>query len=352
MSKFIGKNLTVEINGESHSSEISVIVGGLKGFPLYKDDILDTLSRRKASASVFSTKRIEGDEPEFFGVENDTLQDVFKAVVKNNNVKKQDYSSLFGKPRPSHADYAWYLKDGALDFSGGGRFSGRLTAPLCIAGGECLGILKKKGIGIIAYVQSVGKVKGASYKDHRLSLVQIKEYRIGAFPSLSKKEEMLSEISAYASEGNSVGARIECLVYGLNGGVGNDYFDGLEGKISSLIYSVPAVKGVEFGDGFDFCENNGKDANDPLTYKDGKVTTETNRSGGINGGISNGNVITIGVALRPTPSISIVQRTVDLVRKENTQICVKGRHDPCIAPRAIPAIESAVAIAILDEILN
>ena len=351
MSRFVGKRLDVEIYGESHAEEIGVIVKGLKGYPLFEDKISETLARRKANASaVYSTSRVESDLPEYSGVVNGIIEDVFCAKIKNANVKSGDYSSLYGKPRPSHADYAWYLRDGTLDFSGGGRFSGRLTAPFCVVGGECLGILESKGVYIAAYAQRIGKVCGLGYRDKNLDFDEVKRMREG-FPSLSNKEEMLEEIKSSAAEGDSVGGKIECVVYGLKGGVGDNLFGGLEGKISALLYSIPAVKGVEFGYGFDLCQMRGGEANDGLRYRNGEVVFEGNRSGGINGGISNGNVLTIGVAVKPTPSISKEQRTVDLINKENAEIRIKGRHDPCILPRALPAVESAVGMALLDELL-
>ncbi|MBQ7652777.1 MAG: chorismate synthase [Clostridia bacterium] len=351
MSKYVGKKIEVEIFGESHADEIGAIVKGLAGYPLYEDTIKNLLLRRKASSGVYSTSRIEPDEPIFSGVCDNVLTDEFKGIIKNVNVRKSDYDSLYGKPRPSHADYAWYVKDGALDFSGGGRFSGRLTAAYCIAGGECLGILGEKGVKIAAYVQKVGAVDGESYRDECKNYETLLGVRDDGFPSLSNKEEMLSAIKEAAKTGDSVGAKIECVVYGFPAGIGDNLFGGLEGKIAEVLYAIPAVKGVEFGYGFDLCALKGSEANDGLRYENSNVVFESNRSGGINGGISNGNVLTIGVAMRPTPSISLPQATVDLVTKTNATIEVKGRHDPCLAVRALPVVESAVALALLDEII-
>ena len=237
--------------------------------------------------------------------------------------------------------------------SGGGRFSGRLTAPLCAIGGILKEYLESKGVKIHAYISQIGNIKGLSYKDKNVTEDMILSSRDNSFPSLTNKEEMLSLIEKTKREGDSVGGIIECIVYGLKGGVGDNLFDGLEGKISSLIYSVPAVKGVEFGLGFSLSESFGSIVNDELYYdKNGNVSFKTNNNGGINGGISNGEPITLRVAIKPTPSISKEQNTVDLVNKENVKIIIKGRHDSCIVPRAVPCIESAVAIAIYDEILG
>lgn len=352
MSFFNGKKISVEIFGESHADKIGVNV---KGFPAFKFDtkqLSDFLDRRKASAQVFSTSRQEPDVPVFSEVFDGQINGDFSAEIFNTNTKSADYDNLKGKPRPSHADYVWYLKNGVTDFSGGGRFSGRLTAPLCIVGGIAKQYLQSLGIKIYGYMRSVGKVYGRSYKDGNITLSELEDLvNSGKFPALKNSDIMIQEISNCKSTGDSVGGVIECIVFGMKAGVGDCLFDGLEGKISSLVYSVPAVKGVEFGDGFDISKLTGSVANDTLRYVDGKVEFTKNSAGGINGGISNGQNITLSVALRPTPSISKEQDTVDLINKVNTKIKINGRHDACIVPRAVPCIESAVALAILDEIL-
>ena len=348
MSLFSGKNLSVEIYGESHAEKIGVKV---KGFPRFKFDEKELgafLARRKASGDVFSTSRVEPDIPVFTGIANGEINGEFTAEIFNTNKISKDYSALYGKPRPSHADYAWHLKDGALDFSGGGRFSARLTAPLCVVGGILKQYLKTRGIEIESYVASVGKIKARSYKDGLITAEEIRRLRDNGFPSLDKKEEMLEEIKAAKSLGDSVGGTAECVIFGVKG-IGDNLFGGLEGKIASLIYAVPAVKGVEFGDGFDLSAMRGSAANDGLYIKDGKIGFYSNRAGGINGGIANGNSITFRAAFRPTPSISLPQKTVDLVKQENTEIIINGRHDACVVPRALAVIESAAAIAIADE---
>lgn len=350
MSIFNGKSLSIEILGESHSAEMSVKVKGFPQFTFNQDELLQFLQRRKATNGAFSTPRIEKDLPEFFGVEENKINDEFSAVIKNNNVKSGDYDELFAIPRPSHADYAWYKKEGQLNFKGGGRFSARLTACLCVVGGLAKQYLAKKGINVCAYLQSVGKISGVSYKNSNLSYQTVID-ATKDFPSIDKREEMLEEISKARAKGDSVGGVIECLVYGMPAGIGDNLFEGLEGKISSLLFSVPAVKGVEFGSGFDMANSYGSVVNDSLHFENGKVFLKTNNNGGINGGISNGFDITMRVALKPTPSISIEQDTIDLVQGKNTKIKIQGRHDACVAVRAVPCIESAVAIALLDEII-
>lgn len=351
MSVFNGKKLRIEIYGESHAEKTGVSVRGLKGFKFDEQALAEFTARRKATDSVYSTSRKESDIPVFTGVKNGEINGEFAAEIFNENRISKDYSALYGKPRPSHADYAWHIKDGALDFSGGGRFSARLTAPFCVVGGILKQYLKTRGIEIESYVSSVGKKFGRSYKGGGLfTAEEIRTLRDNGFPSLDKKEEMIEEIKAAKSAGDSVGGTAECVIFGLKG-VGDNLFDGLEGKIASLVYAVPAVKGVEFGDGFDLAEMRGSKANDGLYIENGEVKFYTNRAGGINGGIANGAPITFRAAFRPTPSISIPQKTVDLTKNENTKIVINGRHDACVVPRALPVIESAAAIAIADEIL-
>lgn len=353
MSKFNGKKLSLEIYGESHSEKIGVKVKGFPSFTFDNDKLNEFLGRRKASGGVFSTSRKEPDVPVFDGLDGFTINGDFSADVYNVNKRSGDYGNLIGKPRPSHADYVAYVKDGITDFAGGGRFSGRLTLPLCIAGGIALQYLESKGIKIAAYVSSVGKTNARSYKDGGVSIEEIRALRDdGEFPSLNCKQEILDEISSAKKDGDSVGGSVECVVNGLKAGVGDNLFEGLEGKIAMLVYAIPAVKGVEFGSGFNLCSMKGSVANDSFHYDDlGNVNAYSNNSGGINGGISNGMDVTLKVAFRPTPSISKSQKTIDVINKTNVEIVINGRHDACIVPRAVPCVESAVALAILDEIL-
>lgn len=349
MSIYKGEKIEIEIYGESHSARIGANVKNMPKTQIDFNALSEFLERRKASGGVFSTARREADIPVFDGLTEGMAEGDYAFYIENTNVKSSDYDELYGKPRPSHADLAWHYKDGALDFSGGGRFSGRLTAPLCVVGGICKQYLESKGVYVYAYVSQTGNVKGASYKTQSLSADEIVKARDdGGYPSLDKKGEMLAEIAAAKSEKDSVGGKIECVVFGLKGGFGDNLFGGLEGKISSLIYSVPAVKGVEFGDGFDLCAMRGSEANDEPYAINGGIGLRTNRAGGINGGISNGAPILLSVAMRPTPSIGKKQRTVDLLTGQDCEIEIKGRHDACIVPRAVPCIESAVCIALTD----
>ncbi len=352
MAIFNGRKLSVEIYGESHSEKIGIKVKGFPEFAFDSEVLSQFMDRRKASSAVYSTKRREPDLPEFLGVIDNKISGDFEGVIFNKDTKSKDYDQLLGKPRPSHADYAWHSKDGVTSFTGGGRFSGRLTAPLCILGGIAKQYLENMGIKISAYVQSIGKVFGRSYKDGGVTATVASELIKDGFPSLDKKAEMLEIIDGAFKSQDSVGGRIECVVSGMPCGIGDNLFEGLEGAISNLIFAIPAVKGVEFGKGFDIANGFGSEMNDQMYFdRDKKVAFYSNNAGGINGGISNGNDVTIGVAFRPTPSISREQKTVDLIRGENTVITIQGRHDACIVPRAVPCVESAVAIALLDQII-
>lgn len=346
MSKWIGNHLSMETYGESHCEKIGIVISGMPKMKINRALLNNMLSRRQGGNKVGTTPRKEADDPEFIrGVHGDEIvSSPVEAVIYNKNVKSTDYNDLYAHPRPSHADYAWYLKDGALDFSGGGRFSGRLTAVYTVAGALALSYLEQKGIKIKAYISSLGGIKGYTYKHKQ-------EIRLCDLPdTLTKQQE--KKLLQTAENKDSVGAVVECAVFNFPGGYGNDYFEGLESTISSLLYAIPGVKGVEFGLGFELSSLNGSVANDELYYDEsGNVKTKTNHAGGINGGISNGMPIVLSVAFRPTPSIFKKQKTVDLQTKKNTEIQIKGRHDSCIAIRAVPVVESAVALALLDIIM-
>lgn len=353
MSRWRGNALTMELYGESHAPAVGV---KLSGFPALK---LDTarlqafLERRRAKDSRISTPRGEPDRPVFLkGLSEGVLSGEAVAEIANTNVKSGDYAELYGKPRPSHADYVSYVKYGTLDFSGGGAFSGRLTAPFCVAGGIAKQALAAQGISVLAYVQAAGGVEGKSYRDSSVSPEEIRRSGEELFPTLSRGGEMRAAIESARAAGDSVGGVVECLAFGVPAGLGGPYGEGLEGAIAGLVFAIPAVKGVEFGDGFSLCPMRGSAANDPLRIRGGAVVTETNRSGGINGGISNGMPVALRVGFRPTPSISLPQETVDLVKRENTTVQIRGRHDACIVPRAVPVVESAVALALWDIILG
>ncbi len=353
MSVFKGEKLNIEIYGTSHAEKIGAKVSGFPKIKIDEENLNSVLKRRSPKNAVFSTKRNEPDEPIFEkGVDNGVIDGDFEVVIYNKDVKSSDYNELYARPRPSHADLVRYLKNGEKDYRGGGEFSARLTAPLCAVGAIAKQYLYQKyGVEILAYLSSVGKVNGKSYKTDEIEIEEIKSCH-GDFPSLSNSREMIDEISSVLSAGDSVGGVVECVAFGVPNGVGGSLFEGLEGKISNLVYSIPAVKGVEFGDGFDISKAFGSVANDPIRIENGEIKIVKNSAGGINGGITNGNPITMRVAFRPTPSISKEQDTVDLETMQNVSIKIKGRHDSCVAVRAVPVVECAVAIALLDCVLK
>ena len=345
--------LKIEIYGQSHAEKIGVKISNLPiGAKIDKSAIEDMLARRRATNTPWSTPRKEKDEVMFLsGIDGETVTGEIEAVIFNENVKANDYDNVKTIPRPSHADYVSYVKYGQI-YSGGGKWSGRMTAPLCIAGAIAKTLLEEEGIRLGAYISSIGNSNGISYKNSVVGYEDIKGCLNKDLPTLSNEKEMVREVLTAKEKGDSVGGAIECVVYGLPVGLGDNLFDGMEGAIASSVFGVPGVKGVEFGLGFGFSEGVGSECNDAFCIKDGKVATATNNSGGINGGITNGMPLTLRVAMRPTPSISIEQDSVDLATMTATKVSVKGRHDACIVPRAVPAIESAVAIAVYDKYLE
>ena len=339
--KWRGDKIAFEVYGTSHAPAVGVWATGLPYSSLDEHALARFLERRKAKNAVYSTKRTEADEPEIAWTEAH-----FHAEIKNTNVRSRDYSDLYGVPRPSHADYAAYLMDGRLDFSGGGEFSARLTAPLCVLGGAAKQLLEKRGIRVSAWVSRIGNIQGADYLNG-LTNEMLSAGEMGLWAPLREKE-MTEEVAAAAAEKDSVGGEVQCAVTGLPGAVGGGSLGSLEGKIASICYLIPAVKGVSFGRGFGLSQMRGSEANDPIALRDGKVEIVKNDAGGINGGLSNGNPVTLSLAFRPTPSIARAQRSVDLVNKQEKIIEIHGRHDACVVPRAVPVAEAAVAIAVLD----
>lgn len=345
--------------GASHSESIGVSINGVNfGESIDVAKLQNFLNRRKATDEIFSTKRKEDDQIVVeSGIENgmSTGGEII-AKIYNKNVKPHDYEQFKNCPRPSHADYVARCKYGdSYDVSGGGKFSGRMTASLCIVGGIALQLLEKKGIKIGAYVQSIGKVEGKGYKFAEID----KEATLNAgkktFPILddSYKTAMLREIEGAYNSGDSCGGVVECVVFGMPVGAGDVMQNSLESKISQSVFSIPAVKGIEFGSGFALSTMRGSSANDQFYFdENGEVKTSTNHNGGINGGLANGMPITVRVAFKPTPSISLPQKTVNLKTGENTTITIKGRHDCCFISRAVPVVEGMVAIAILNSVLN
>ncbi len=358
MSSYLGKNLHVSIFGQSHSQAIGVSVDGLPaGERIDPEELQAFLSRRAPGRDATATPRKEADIPKFLcGLVDDvTCGAPLCAVIENTNTRSKDYAQLKDVPRPGHADYTAQVRYGGFqDVRGGGHFSGRLTAPLCIAGGIAIQILKRRGIDIAAHIYSVGPVQDRPFDPMGESAEVLNELRKASFPVLDRgaEEEMRAVIMKAKEEQDSVGGIVECLVTGLPAGLGDPMFGGMEGRLAAALFGVPAVKGVEFGAGFGVARLRGSENNDPFVWADGRVRTTSNHAGGILGGITTGMPLVFRMAFKPTPSIAREQDSISLSRGEGEKLSIVGRHDPCIVPRAVPVAEAAAALVLLDVLLD
>ena len=349
MSSSFGEELRLTIFGQSHSPAVGVTIEGLPAGERVDEIALRRfLSRRAPGGNDWSTPRREADEPEFLSglVNGITCGAPLTAVLRNTDARAQDYAALADTPRPGHADYTAGVKYGGFqDRAGGGHFSGRLTAPLCIAGGICLQILAREGITVISRIASIADVS-----DEGALTASTAEK---AFPVVSdaRGAEMRAAIAGARADGDSVGGVVECAVLGLPAGLGGALFGGMESRIAALVFGIPAVKGVEFGAGFAATALRGSGNNDAFAVENGRIVTETNRCGGILGGITTGMPLTFRAAFKPTPSIAREQKTVNLKTMRPAAITAAGRHDPCVVPRAVPCVEAAAAIAVYDALL-
>ncbi len=356
MSSTYGEKIKISVFGESHGGGIGVVIDGLPaGEAIDFDAVLAQMARRAPGRDKTATPRKESDLPRVLsGMLGDVLTGApLCAVIENTNTRSQDYGDLLAKPRPGHSDYTAYIKyHGANDIRGGGHFSGRITAPLVFAGAVCRQLLERRGIQIAAHIQSVGSIHDKPFDPVAVPSALIKRLSASSFALIDESAEgpVRAEIEAARLAQDSVGGTIECAVTGLPAGVGEPMFDGLEGAIAKAVFGVPAVKGIEFGAGFALAAMRGSRANDAFCYQNGHVVTETNHCGGILGGIANGMPLIFRCAVKPTPSISQPQKTVDLQTGENTVLTIHGRHDPCIVPRAVPVIEAVTALAIINEL--
>ena len=355
MSSTYGEQLKLSIFGQSHGPAIGMVLDGIPaGLPVDEQKLRAFLSSRAPGQGDHTTPRKEADIPQFLGgiVNGYTCGAPIAATIANTNTRSGDYSELKDCPRPGHADYTAQVKYGGFqDAAGGGHFSGRLTAPLCIAGGLCKQWLENMGIRIGAHIVAIGGVVDEPvYIDWANPDLDL----IGKdFPVLNPDSgnKMMEAIAAAKADGDSVGGLIECIATGLPVGLGEPMFGGMESKIAQIVYGIPAIKGLNFGTGFAGAYMRGSENNDEYYIEDGKVFTRKNYAGGILGGITNGMPLVFEVAVKPTPSIAMVQKTVSLSKMEKTDLAIKGRHDPCIVPRAVPVVEAAAAIAIYDAIL-
>ena len=360
MSSTIGNVLKLSIFGESHSPAIGCSLDGLPaGIPIDMDALQAFLERRAPGRSKTATERNEADKPEILSGIHEGVTDgaPFAAIIRNANARSKDYEGLRSVPRPGHADYPARIKFGNWhDVAGGGHFSGRLTAPLCIAGGIALQALDKLGITVAAHIASLGPdgIADEGLDELTLDESQLARLRVRSFPTISSdaEERMTQAILDARSSKDSIGGIIECAAYGVPAGIGDPMFDGLENRIARLAFGIPAVKGVDFGAGFAAAYLKGSENNDPYRISDGAISTESNNAGGILGGISTGMPLIWQMAVKPTPSIAALQKSVNMDTMQDADLVVHGRHDPCIVPRAVPVAEAVCALAILDALLE
>ena len=354
MANTYGENLKLSIFGTSHGHSIGMTLEGIPaGLSVDSEKLQQFLNRRAPGQNQWSTARKEADIPHFQSGLTDgiTNGEPISAVIYNQNVRSSDYEELKYIPRPGHADFAAWMKYGLdFDMSGGGPFSGRMTAPMCIAGGLCKQWLEAMGIRIGAHIAWIDDIDDNRFDPVNPDLDGVQT----DFPVLSRicGEQMQEAIALAKKKSDSVGGIIECAIVGLPAGIGGELFGGIESKISQIVYSIPAVKGVDFGLGFANMYHAGSYTNDEFAIIDTKVTTTTNHCGGILGGVTTGMPVLFRVAIKPTPSIGKPQQSVNLKTMEKVTIQIKGRHDPCIVPRAVPVVEAAAAIAIYDLILG
>lgn len=356
MSGVWGSNIKISIFGESHGNAIGINIDGLpSGFEIDMDKVLFEMDRRAPGKNSMSTARKESDFPEILSgyFEGKTTGTPLCAIIKNGDTRSKDYTKTKDYMRPGHADFTGYARyDGFNDYRGGGHFSGRITAPLVFAGAICKQILEKRGILIGAHISSIKNITDKEFNNIDISKEILESLRNMELPLIntSLEENIKHTILQAKYNGDSVGGSIECAVIGINPGVGNPFFDSVESTLAHLIFSVPAVKGIEFGRGFQMTNMSGSECNDEYYYDKDKVKTKTNNNGGVLGGITNGMPILFKVAIKPTASIAKEQNTIDIKNKENVKFRVEGRHDPCIVQRALPVIEAVTAIGILDLI--
>lgn len=355
MSGVWGNSIKLSIFGESHGKAIGITIDGLKpGIELDMDYIRKQMQRRAPGSSLLSTPRKEGDNFEILSgfFNGRTTGTPLCAVIYNQNTRSKDYESTKDLMRPGHADYTGHVKyDGYNDYRGGGHFSGRLTAPIVFAGAICRYILEGKNIIIGSHIKSIASVSERRFDLEDLKSEKLIELSKDEFPVLEdkSKESMVDSILKAKEEGDSVGGVIETAVLNLPPGIGNPFFNSIESTVSGLLFSIPAVKGVEFGAGFDIVSMKGSEANDEYFIDENKeIKAKSNNNGGIVGGITNGMPLIFRAAIKPTPSISKSQNTVDIEKMENVVLNIKGRHDPCIVPRAVSVVEAVAAIAIVD----
>ena len=355
MGSVFGKNIKLSLFGESHGEAIGCVIDGFPhGIKIDNDFIESEMERRRAKNPSISTTRNEKDKVEILSglLENKTTGMPIAAIIRNENKRSGDYSNLKIMPRPSHSDFTAMIRyQNYNDIRGGGHFSGRLTAPLVFSGALCKSALKEKfGINIAAHIKQIYNIKD-KYPNGKLPSYKefINNYKkeLSVFDN-NAMNEMIKMIKDAKMNMDSLGGIITAVAFNVPAGFGEPFYSSIESRIAESMFGVPAVKGVEFGLGFDFVHYRGSECNDAYTIKNNKIKTKTNNNGGILGGISNGMPIVVNVAIKPTPSIAKEQLTLNIKTKKEDKLIIKGRHDPCIAVRAVPVLEAALSIALLD----
>lgn len=354
MSSVIGDKIKLSIFGESHGEAIGCVIDGLPaGIKIDMNAVYKDMQRRAPGKDKTATPRLEKDIPHILSgvLDNVTTGAPLAMVIENTNTKSGDYSNLMTVPRPGHSDYPAYVKYGGNnDIRGGGHFSGRLTAPLVFAGSVAKQILSQMGVAIGAHIKQIGSVCDAVSDLNKTDKSLLDTLSSSTFSLIdeTKEQAMRDEIEKARLSLDSVGGIIECFAVGLPVGLGGNMFDTVEGKLASILFGVPAVKGVEFGIGFGFADKRASEVNDQYEIKNGRVSTLSNNNGGVLGGMTDGAPLSVSVAIKPTPSIAKKQKSVNLLTMENAELEIHGRHDPCIVVRAVPVIECAVALGLLD----
>ncbi len=357
MSSTWGKKVKLSIFGESHGAGIGVVIDGLPaGEKIDFDEIVIQMARRAPGKDKTSTQRRESDNPEILSgiLDGNTTGTPLCAVIRNSDAHSKDYADFKRFPRPGHADFTALSRFGGFsDFSGGGHFSGRLTAPMVFAGAICRQILSRRGVYIGAHIYEVGGVSDTPFDPVKTEFIMLNELSKINFPVIGSDTEknMRDVIEATRLDGDSVGGIVECCAVGLPCGLGDPIFGGVENRLASILFGIPAVKGLEFGVGFEAASLRGSENNDEFCFEGDTVKTKTNRHGGILGGITSGMPLIFRLAFKPTPSIYKPQQTVDLNEKCDATLQIAGRHDPCVVIRAVPVVEALTAVCLLDLLL-
>lgn len=355
--EYKGKKLTVTVYGHPHGPAVGLVMTGLPaGFPVDTQALQAFLARRAPGQSSHTTARREPDIPEYVSglVGGVTTGEPLRVEIRNQDVHSRDYGPFRDVPRPSHADYPAIMRYGAAyDIRGGGSFSARMTAPVCVAGGIALQWLVKRGIRVGAHIAAIGGIADDPFDPVGVCAHDFDRILRHEIPVLNEKTgtAMLEAVDAVRRAGDSLGGIVECAAVGLPVGLGGPLFEGLESSLAVALFAIPAVKGVDFGEGFGAAGMRGSEHNDPYCMQNGRVVTATNHAGGLLGGMTTGMPLILRAAFKPTPSIALPQKSVSLSRREDAELTITGRHDPCVVLRAAPIVEAMTALVLMDQLL-